>query len=100
MSIGRIIPVDSLAPKIRAIIGTIASPRPLSPAFDIPIVSADKINRMNKPGVRSGWRICRVDIILPQGNQMKGQIYEIDSFRYFMVKLHDFAGNFFRTKIS
>jgi hypothetical protein len=45
ISIGRITPVDCFAPKIKAITGTAASPKPLRPAFDIPRISAAKRKR-------------------------------------------------------
>jgi hypothetical protein len=63
ISIGNITPVDSFAPKISAINGTIASPSPLSPAFAIPIIKAQRMNRIKYPGDSAGCIECRKEDI-------------------------------------
>jgi hypothetical protein len=76
ISIGRITPVGSFAPDIRAITGTTASPKPLNPAIDIPITIATIRNSKRYPGVRSGFIERRNEVIRIFCQLWKGQIYK------------------------
>jgi hypothetical protein len=55
ISMGSITPVDSFAPNIIAIKGTMERLSPLSPALDIPITSATVKKIIRYPGVRLGF---------------------------------------------
>jgi hypothetical protein len=66
---------------MRAIRGTTVSPKPLRPAFDMPIIRAEKMKRAKKPGVSAGCiRLNEVCIDVKKGKDIKS-----DEFAMIMV---------------